>query len=148
MKKRLYWADGESPFVEWCDLLDKKSLRINLSKVIFDTENNFKSHLEVLKKISDKQAYYEADDCERFLFDVFASDGEIEGSIKIYLSKVKYSVQHKKSNGLLFRLDAYALIDIDDQLIDDGMSSENTILKVKNLEKKIWDSYRENKLAI
>ena len=34
MEKRMYWSDGEAPFVEWCNLLETKSLRINLSKVI------------------------------------------------------------------------------------------------------------------
>ena len=149
MKKRMYWSGEESPFVEWCDFTDKKSIMINLSKIVFNSEKNFNSHLEVLKKISDKEVFYEADDCERYQFDVFSSEEDIKGSVKIYLSKIKYSIDHKESNGHLFRLDAYALLDIPNQFIEEGIKSETlTTLKVKKIEEKMWNSYRENKLAI
>ena len=124
MKKRMYWSGEESPFVEWCDFTDKKSIMINLSKIVFNSEKNFNSHLNVLKKISDKEVFYEAEDCERYQFDVFSSEEEIKGSVKIYLRKVKYSLTHKESEGFLFRLDAYALLDIPNQLIEEGMKSE------------------------
>ena len=120
MKKRLYWSGEESPYVEWCDFTDKKSIMVNLSKVVFQSEENFNYHLQVLKKISDKEIFYEADDCERYQFDVFSSEAEIKGAVKIYLSKVKYSLAHKKSEGLQYRLDAYALLDIPNQFIEEG----------------------------
>ena len=149
MEKRLYWSGEEAPFVEWCDFTDKKSIMVNLSKVIFNTEKNFNYHLEVLKKISDKEIFYEADDCERYQFDVFTTEGEIKGSVKIYLSKVKYSIAHKKSKGFLFRLDAYAILDIPNKFIEEGESAQElSSLKVKRIEEKIWNSFRENKLAI
>ena len=149
MKKRLYWSNEESPFVEWCDFIDKKSIMVNLSKVVFQSEENFNYHLEVLKKISDKEIFYEADDCERYQFDVFSSEAEIKGAVKIYLTKVKYSLEHKKSEGLLYRLDAYALLDIPNQFIEEGdKSEEQSSQKVKKIEEKIWNSYRENKMAI
>ncbi len=148
MKKRMYWSDGEAPFVEWCSLLEKKSLRINLSKVIFGTEGKFKLHLDVLKKISDKETYYEAEDCERFLFDVYIPHDGVETIVKIYLSKVNFSMEHKKSDGYLFRLDAYAFIDIPDKVINEGVNSEKTLTTIKRLEENIWNTYRENKLAI
>ena len=149
MKKRLYWSGQEAPFVEWCDFIDKKSIMVNLSKVIFKSEENFNYHLEVLKKISDKEIFYEADDCERYQFDVFSSEAEIKGSVKIYLSKVKYSLAHKKSQGFLYRLDAYALLDIPNKFIEDSENSEEkSSLQIQRIEEKIWNSYRENKMAI
>ena len=149
MKKRLYWSKEESPFVEWCDFYDKKSIMVNLSKVIFQSEENFNYHLRVLKKISDKEVYYEADDCERFQFDVFSSEEEIKGTVKIYLSKVKYSLAHNQSKGFLYRLDAYALLDIPNHLLEEiGKSKDKSSIKVKKIEEKIWNSYRENKMAI
>ena len=149
MKKRLYWSDQEAPFVEWCDFIDKKSIMVNLSKVVFKSEENFNYHLEVLKKISDKEIFYEADDCERYQFDVFSSEAEIKGSVKIYLSKVKYSLAHKKSQGFLYRLDAYALLDIPNEFIENSENSEEkSSLQIQRIEEKIWNSYRENKMAI
>ena len=149
MKKRLYWSREEDPFVEWLDLIDKKSLMVNLSKIVFKSEKNFNSHLQVLKKISDKEKFYQAEDCERHQFEVFSSEEEIKGSLKIYLSKVKYSLAHNKSDGFLFRLDAYALLDMPNEFLEEGEKEEELSLKkVKNIEEKLWNSYRENKLAI